>query len=84
MSKDHHGSSMPLQMASVSQVVKLAQIRGGKEMQHRLAEMGLISGVEMKIIERGQSGPFIVEVKGSRLVLGKGMVPRIFVVPIED
>ena len=70
---------MPLQMARQGQDVKLAKIRGGREMQHRLAEMGLTPGVKFKIINQGHPGPFIILLKDTRLVLGRGMTHQIFI-----
>ena len=75
------GSAMPLAMALVGQTVTLvAVISGGRGLMHRLAEMGLTPGESMEVINRGP-GPFIVSVRGTRLVLGRGMVQRILVRP---
>ena len=54
-------------------------IEGGDEFTRRLAEMGVSTRTPLKVI-RGR-GPMIVEVKGHRLMLGRGMVPRIMVEP---
>ena len=48
------------------------------------AEMGLVPGVRFTVIGRGRPGPCIVELKGGRLVLGQGMVNRIFVAPVGE
>ena len=72
---------MPLAMALVGQPVTFVGLRpAGRGLQHRLAEMGLAAGERMEILNRGP-GPFIVRVKGSRLVLGRGIVQRILVRP---
>lgn len=72
---------MRLEMALVGQTVLFEGIRGrGRGLTHRLAEMGLLPGEEMEILNRGP-GPFIVTVKGTRLLLGRGMVGRILVRP---
>ena len=72
---------MPLAMATVGQTVTFVGVtNSGRGLTHRLAEMGLTRGQAMEVINRTQ-GPFIVEVKGTRLLLGRGMVQRILVRP---
>jgi Fe2+ transport system protein FeoA len=41
--------------------------------------MGLVPGVELEVVSSRLQGPFIVEAKGSRLMLGRGMVRKILV-----
>lgn len=73
--------AMPLTMTLSGQQVTFAGVRNaGKGLAHRLAEMGLTPGEKLEIINRGD-GPFIVSIKGSRFVLGRGMVHRILVRP---
>jgi len=74
-------SAMPLMQAATGEEVKLAEIRGGGRLTHRLAEMGLTPGTRMRIVANNHPGPFIVSVKESRLMLGRGMIDRIFVTP---
>ncbi len=71
--------AMPLAVANVGEEVALAGINGGDRLVHRLAEMGLIPGARFKIISKGQPGPFIILVKETRLVLGRGMIHAVTV-----
>ncbi|MHC4981958.1 MAG: FeoA family protein [Planctomycetota bacterium] len=73
------GAAVPLTLASVGQEVVLAGVCGGRGLQHRLAEMGLTPGVRFRVLTKASPGPFIVSVKGTRLMLGWGMVHRIYV-----
>ena len=75
---------MPLAMARPGETVELADVRGGMGLHRRLAEMGLGPGSQFLVETRGRPGPFIILVKGSRLVLGHGMVQRIFVRPVKS
>jgi len=68
---------MPLAMVSAGQKVALADVQGGRDLQHRLAEMGLTPGARFTVINKGNPGPFIISVKGSRLMLGRGTVHRV-------
>ncbi len=72
---------MPLTMAAVGQRVLFVRAEGGYGLTRRLAEMGLTPGEVLEVINCGR-GPYIVSVRGGRLVLGRGMVHRIFVRPV--
>jgi ferrous iron transport protein A len=74
---------MRLSMALVGQTVTFIGVDGGKSVAHRLAEMGLTPGMRFEVVNRGP-GPFIIEVRGMRLVLGQGMVDRIQVRTVMD
>ena len=76
--------AMPLMQTSQGQTVRLVEIRGGRRLQHRLAEMGLTPDVAFTIINHGHPGPFIIQIKDTRLVLGRGMTHRIFVRPVSE
>jgi Fe2+ transport system protein FeoA len=59
--------------------VRLVGIQAGRRLQARLAAMGLVPGVEVEVIHNRVHGPFIIAVKGSRIVLGRGMANKILV-----
>ena len=59
--------------------VRFLKVNAGRGLQTRLASMGLYPGVEMEVISNNPHGPFIVDVNGSRLILGKGMAHKIIV-----
>ena len=82
-SSSPHRAAMPLAIAAVGQEVELAAISGGRRLQHRLAEMGLMPGARFKIINKGQPGPFIILVKDTRLMLGRGMVHAVTIRAVD-
>ena len=75
-------SPLSLKMTSQGDTVKLVDVHGGAHLQHRLAEMGLTPGAEFKIVANANSGPCVVLVKGTRMMIGRGMIDRIFVVRV--
>ena len=75
------GAVMPLALASPGQQVVFVSVQGGRGIQHRLAEMGLIPGVRFRVLSKFQPGPLIISLKDCRLVLGQGMVGRVLVRP---
>ena len=70
---------MPLSMVQPGQKVRLVTVEAGRGLKARLAEMGLVPGVELEVINHNSAGPFIVLVKQSRIILGRGMAHRIVV-----
>ena len=67
---------MPLTMAQAGTQVRLIAVEAGRGLQARLAAMGLVPGTEIEVISNGLRGPFIIGVKGSRIVLGRGMAQQ--------
>ena len=60
--------------------VRIISIVGGYGARKRLADLGLIPGTEVEVINN--TGPFIVAVKGSRVAVGLGIARKIVVEPI--
>jgi ferrous iron transport protein A len=62
------------------QTAIIVSVFGGRILTKRLADLGMTSGTEIKVVRRTLfSGPVQVEVSGSRLVLGKGLASKIMV-----
>jgi ferrous iron transport protein A len=70
---------MPLAMVSPGEVVQVVDVRAGWGLQRRLADMGLTPGVIIRVMNSQRPGPIIIDLRGSRLVLGYGMTQRILV-----
>ena len=70
---------MPLTMVTVGRRVRLVGVHAGRGLQGRLAAMGLLPGVEIEVVSRSLHGPFVVAVKGSRVMIGRGMAHKIMV-----
>ena len=78
---DHHyeAPSMPLAMVEHGQAVRIVKLVGGRGMRIRLGEMGLVKGETVKVIRNQFAGPFIIEVKGTKLVLAHRFAHHILV-----
>ena len=70
---------IPLSAIKSGQTVKLAGVEAGRGLNSRLAAMGLLPNVEIIVVSNGHPGPFVVSVKGSRMMLGRGMADKILV-----
>jgi ferrous iron transport protein A len=71
--------TMPLTLVTAGEGVRIREIRGGRRLRQRLAEMGLNPGTRLQVIFANRDGPLIVGVKDSRLAIGWGMAHRILV-----
>ena len=69
----------PLSMVRTGEKAKLITIEGGRGICSRLASMGLVSDVEISVVSNNHPGPFIINVKGSKVMLGRGMAHKIMV-----
>ena len=71
--------AIPLEVVQVGRRVRLLALNAGRGLQGRLVAMGLVSGVEIKVLRNSMHGPILIEVKGSRIMLGRGMAQKILV-----
>lgn len=72
---------MPLSMAAAGQTLRLVEICAGHQLTHRLAELGLTRGVELKVVQDA-GGPLLISVRGSRIAIGRGMAHKLLVAPV--
>ena len=70
--------SLPLSMIGPGQRVKLLEITAGRKLKHRLTELGLTPGTEMKVLQ-DDGGPLLLAIQDSRLAVGRGMAHKILV-----
>jgi len=66
-------------MVSPGEMVTVVGVRAGWGLTRRLADMGLVPGTTLRVINSQMPGPIIVEVRGSRLVFGYGIAQKIMV-----
>jgi ferrous iron transport protein A len=81
---------IPLAMLPVGIRGKITRICGGRGLVRRLSDMGFIPDVEVKVVHSyashnpGHGGPLVVEVKDSRIALGRGVSMKIMVREVEN
>ena len=69
----------PLSTVKTGQTAKLVSIDAGRGLKSRLAAMGLLPQVEIKVLNNDRPGPFVISVKGSKMMLGRGITQKITV-----
>ena len=79
----HAGEAIPLAHLKPGARARVAGTRHGHGQIHRLASMGLTPGSELALITGAPHGPVIVEVRGARYIIGRGMAQDIRVEPAD-
>lgn len=69
----------PLQLAAIGEKVRIVEIVGSREMQARMAAMGLSPGSLLEVINNNPGGPIIVAAHDTRLALDLAMAQAILV-----
>ena len=77
--KSAPASSTPLNEISSGKRVRIVRIVAGHGLRNRLAAMGLLANESIEVIRNDYRGQVVVAVKGSKVVLGRGMSHKIFV-----
>ena len=76
---DKEREIVPLAEIHADEKVRIVRLGGGHYLQSRLIGMGLVPGVEASITSNAFSGPVVLRLNASRVVLGRGVLDRIFV-----
>jgi len=59
---------------------EIISILGGQMVNKRLSDLGLTPGTKIKVLRKAPFwGPIEIEVRGSKLVLGRGLASKILV-----
>ena len=74
---------LPLTMVAPEEPVRLVEIMARGRLRHRLTELGLTPGVELKVLQN-KGGPLLLAVHNTRLALGRGMAHKIMVQAVSE
>ena len=72
-------ATMPLSMVQAGEKVTLATIDAEDDLRSRLAAMGMVPNTEILIVSNSRPGPFVVNVKGAKIALGRAMAHKVMV-----
>jgi ferrous iron transport protein A len=73
-------TAIPLTAAQAGVPLKLVAVEGGRGLVQRLASMGLVRGSSLTLLRADRRGPVMLDVRGTRIAVGRGMAARIHVV----
>jgi Fe2+ transport system protein FeoA len=68
-----------LSATKAGDMVRLVRIDAGRSLRSRLAALGLVSESQLTVVSNGHPGPFILIVKDTKVVLGRGAAQKITV-----
>ncbi len=68
---------MPLIQLRTGQNAILKDITWGMKIKRKLYDMGMTPGTQVSMISSSGRGPVILDVRGSRLALGRGIIEKI-------
>ena len=71
---------VPLSMVPTGSIVTIKRINAGRGLMSRLSAMGLLPGARVSVVRSATAGPVVVKVLDSKVVLGRGMAHKVFVV----
>ncbi|MGI6204450.1 MAG: FeoA family protein [Anaerovoracaceae bacterium] len=69
---------MPLTFAKPEETVVIRKISGPEDARRHLAELGFVVGEPVTVVSE-IAGSLILQVKGSRIAIGRGMAARIMI-----
>jgi ferrous iron transport protein A len=74
----------PLSLAPAGEPLTVVDVRAGKRLRHRLADLGLIRGTVVEVVGNLGHGPVILSVGDTRLALGRGASHKVVVALASD
>lgn len=69
----------PLSTVTTGDTVRVVRIEAGRGLNSRLASMGFVPDVKLRVVSNGHPGPFVVIIKDIKMVLGRGVAQKVFV-----
>ncbi|HUV79806.1 MAG TPA: FeoA family protein [Candidatus Bathyarchaeia archaeon] len=74
------GRGVPLTTLLPGEEAKIVALGHGKGRQHHFRTMGLMEGKIVKVIAAQPArGPFVIEVEGTQIAIGRGMAQHILI-----
>ncbi len=72
-------TQMPLSAVPAGRTVMLTGIDADDGLKSRLAAMGMVGNAEIIVVSNNAPGPFVVNVKGTRIAIGRDMAHKVTV-----
>ena len=73
------GKVRPLSTVKEGEMVRLVRVEAGRGLASRLASMGIVPKVEFKVVNNHHPGPFLIDVRGYKMMLGRGIAHKLMV-----
>jgi len=73
------GVSMSLVHIETGTKVLVENLSAGQRFRHRMAGLGIFPGALIQVLKKEGRGPLLIQIGGSRLMLGRRMAEKIIV-----
>ena len=73
-----------LSEARSQETVRVVRLLGGRGFTENLASLGILPGVTVRLVAKGRSGPVVIECRGGRIAIGRGMAERVEVAEVHS
>lgn len=73
----------PLSSAEKGSIYEIIEVDSGEALKARLRAMGIRPGAIVKAVRISSGGPVVLGLDDSRMVLGRGMVEKVFARKVE-
>ncbi len=77
--KTIHQNSMLLTETPIEIPLIVTAVNAGRTAQARLASMGVLPGEKLMVLRNDINGPLVLEVKGTRVAIGRGLCQKVMV-----
>jgi ferrous iron transport protein A len=77
-------NSVSLSAVRSGQSVRIQKMQGGHHFLSRLASLGFTPGARLKVVQNYGHGPIIVNLRDTRVALGRGEAGKILVEPVAE
>ena len=68
-----------LSKVQAGEKVRIVNVAAGGGFRSKLIAMGLLPNSEITMVSNGQTGPIVISVKNSKVMLGRGVAEKITV-----
>lgn len=68
---------MTIDTLETGRLAVVCGVHGGHARRGHLMNLGIVPGVPVRVVQAGMRGPMILEVLGSRIMLGRGLAEAI-------
>ena len=78
----NQANTISLNEVRAGTTVRIVEVAAGQGLKSRLAAMGLLANVPIRILRNDGAGQIIVNVKNSKVILGRGMSHKVLVAEV--
>lgn len=75
---------IPIGFLDEGDVAEIFQIKGGRGVVLRMNELGFYPGSRVRILKNVKAGPVLIELKGGKIAIGRGVAMKIFCKKIDN